>query len=326
MEMRVENKSRSGEERTLKDLAPNVAALLCYVAGWISGIVFLILEQKNRFIRFHALQSIIVFGSLALAGVVLGNFPGMGPAFSVIIGITGFVLWIILMVKAINGEVFKVPWAGNLAEKLANESEGQNVSQSVKKEGPPDHQSLTPAENLSAPVKKPSKGDIFRAGYYSMSARSGRAVVSAVAIAWSVALLIFFNFYSQYIAYYEPQYSGGATHWQMHTLITSAFTAWLPILTVTLVLTIIGHAVLMVFDKYVVRQIVRIVLDAFGAATVITLLTLFPFDFSLIPNTAAADGATIGVTVALIFMAIGFSVGALVKFIKLIINVAEGKY
>ena len=61
------------QERTLKNLTPNVAALLCYVGGWISGIVLLVLEQKNRFVRFHALQSIILFGSLTVADVGLSR-------------------------------------------------------------------------------------------------------------------------------------------------------------------------------------------------------------------------------------------------------------
>jgi uncharacterized membrane protein len=102
MEMRYDERTRSAEDRTLKDLTPSVAALLCYVGGWISGIVFLVLEQKNRFIRFHALQSIIVFGSLTLGGVIMGSIPVIGIAFSWMIGVLGFILWIILHGKSHN--------------------------------------------------------------------------------------------------------------------------------------------------------------------------------------------------------------------------------
>jgi uncharacterized membrane protein len=326
MEMRAGEPTPSTDDRTLKDLTPNVAALLCYVAGWVSGIVFLVLEQKNRFIRFHALQSIIVFGSLALAGVVFGHLPIAGIGFPWIIGITAFILWIILMVKAINGEVFKMPWAGNLAERLANESIGPPAIQYAKKEEPGGHKAETPIEPVAPTNIRYTKADAFKARYYSMGARAGRTAASAFAIAWSAALLIFFNFYNQYIAYYEPSYSGGTTHWQMHTLITSDFNAWLPILTTTLVLSIIGHAILIAYDKYALRQIVRIILDVFGVATVVTLLSLFPFDFSVIPNNGAANGVSIGLTIVLIFMAVGFGIGALVKFIQLIVHVAEGKY
>jgi hypothetical protein len=159
-----------------------------------------------------------------------------------------------------------------------------------------------------------------------MGARTGRIVGSVVAIAWSVALLIFFNFYNQYIAYYEPYQAAGATQWHIHTLITSGFNGWLPILTLTLVLTVIGHAVLIAFDKYVLRQIIEIILNVFGIATVVTLLRIFPFDFSVLPSAAAETGTTIGVTVVFIIVAVGLGIGALVKFIQLIVNVAEGKY
>jgi uncharacterized membrane protein len=104
-------------------LAPNVAGLLCYVLTWISGIVFLIIEPKDKFVRFHALQSIIVFGALSVAEVVLSIFaliPFLGILFGIIIwllGVCTFILWIVLMVKAYQGQTFKLPVAGPLAEK-----------------------------------------------------------------------------------------------------------------------------------------------------------------------------------------------------------------
>jgi uncharacterized membrane protein len=329
MEMRYDERTRSAEDRTLKDLNPNVAALLCYVAGWISGIVFLVLEQKNRFIRFHALQSIIVFGSLTLAGVILGSIPVIGIGFNWMIWVLGFILWIILMVKAIGGEVFKMPWAGNLAERVTNDSMRPSAPQAARQEEAVKTEyiaePMTPITPVT-PLAKSNRGDEFRDRYYSAGARTGRAVASAFAIAWSVVLIVFFNFYSQYIAYYEPFQSGNATQWQMNTLITAGYNGWLPILTTTLVLSIIGHAILIVFDKYVLRQIVQIVLNVFGVATVVTLLSLFPFNFNVIPNPDVANWVTFGVTVGLIFIAVGFGIGAIVRFIQLIVNMVEGKY
>jgi|WetSurMetagenome_2_1015567.scaffolds.fasta_scaffold924944_1 uncharacterized membrane protein len=104
-------------------IEPKVAGLLCYVLGWISGIVFLILEPKNKFVRFHAIQSIIVFGALSVAEVVLSVFgliPFLGILFMIIIyllGVCAFILWIVLMFKAYQGQMFKLPVAGPLAEK-----------------------------------------------------------------------------------------------------------------------------------------------------------------------------------------------------------------
>ena len=100
-------------------LDENIAGLLCYVLGWVSGVVFLIIEQENKLVRYHAFQSIIVFGILTIAGVILGWIPLIGGFFSAIIGILSFILWIVLMVKAYQGTKYKLPWAGNLAEKWA---------------------------------------------------------------------------------------------------------------------------------------------------------------------------------------------------------------
>ena len=54
-------------EKTSTGLTENVAGLLCYILGWITGIIFLILEPDNKFVRFHAIQSIIVFGIISVA-------------------------------------------------------------------------------------------------------------------------------------------------------------------------------------------------------------------------------------------------------------------
>ena len=104
------NKSSTG-------LDENVAALLCYVLGWISGIVFILLEQKSDLIRFHAVQSIIVFGVLSIAGSILSSIPFIGVLIGTGIGIITFVLWIVLMVKAYRGDKYKILWAGDFAER-----------------------------------------------------------------------------------------------------------------------------------------------------------------------------------------------------------------
>ncbi|MGD0352269.1 MAG: DUF4870 domain-containing protein [Dehalococcoidia bacterium] len=105
--------------KTSTGLDENVAGLLCYVLGWVSGLVFFLIEKENKFVRFHALQSIIVFGVLFLAGFIIGWIPIIGLVIGWLISVLAFVLWIILMIKAYQGEKFKLPWAGNLAEKNA---------------------------------------------------------------------------------------------------------------------------------------------------------------------------------------------------------------
>lgn len=104
-------------EKTSTGLSENVAGLLCYVLGWVSGIVFILIEQENKFVRFHAIQSIVVFGALTIAGAVLGWIPLIGAFFAWIISVIGLILWIVLMIKAYQGTKFKLPWAGDFAEK-----------------------------------------------------------------------------------------------------------------------------------------------------------------------------------------------------------------
>jgi uncharacterized membrane protein len=109
--------------KTSTGLEENVAGLLCYVGWWISGLVFFLLEKDNKFVRFHALQSIIVFGPIHVVLIIIWSIvwiPIIGWLFGIIawlIGVIALVLWIVLMIKAYQGEKFRLPWAGDLAEK-----------------------------------------------------------------------------------------------------------------------------------------------------------------------------------------------------------------
>ena len=110
---------------TATGLRENVAGVLCYVLGWITGIVFLLLEPENRFVRFHAFQSIAVFGALSVVGLVLSILqliPFIGILFWVLgllVGVLAFVLWIVLMVTASQGRKYKIILAGDYAERWA---------------------------------------------------------------------------------------------------------------------------------------------------------------------------------------------------------------
>ena len=106
-------------DKTSTGLSENIAGLLCYVLGWISGIVFLLIEQENKFVRFHAIQSIVVFGAITVIQIILGFIPIIGLVLSYIIWLISLVLWIVLMVKAYQGQKYKLPWAGEFAERSA---------------------------------------------------------------------------------------------------------------------------------------------------------------------------------------------------------------
>lgn len=105
--------------KTSTGIKPNVAALLSYVLGFITGIIFYLIEKENKFVRFHAMQSIVTFGSLSVLGFILPFIPIVGLLLSPILGILTIIIWIILMVKAYQGENLKLPIVGDIAEKKA---------------------------------------------------------------------------------------------------------------------------------------------------------------------------------------------------------------
>jgi uncharacterized membrane protein len=120
--------------KTSTGMQANIAGLLCYVLGWISGLVFFLIEKENKFVRFHAAQSIIVFGALTVLQIAIGILIGLFAAIHLyfltpilgflypLLGLAGLVLWIILMVKTYQGEMFKLPIAGDMADKMANKT------------------------------------------------------------------------------------------------------------------------------------------------------------------------------------------------------------
>ena len=100
-------------------LAENVAGLLCYALGWVTGLIFLLID-KRPWVKFHAAQSIAVFGGLTVLRIGLlfmTHFLGWG--IQALIGLVGFVLWIFLMIKAYQHETVRIPLAADIADSLA---------------------------------------------------------------------------------------------------------------------------------------------------------------------------------------------------------------
>jgi len=100
-------------------LAENVAGLLCYVLGFVTGIIFLLID-KRPFVKFHAAQSIVVFGGLTILRIGLALLHGVfGFGLSMLLWLVGFVLWILLMVKAFQHEMYRLPIAADIADGFA---------------------------------------------------------------------------------------------------------------------------------------------------------------------------------------------------------------
>lgn len=97
-------------------LKKTTAGALAYVLGPVTGIIFLIIE-KDPFVRFHAMQSTVVFVALFVLQWVLGITIVLFPL-SALIGIVSFVLWLILIYKAWQGQEWEVPALGKIARNL----------------------------------------------------------------------------------------------------------------------------------------------------------------------------------------------------------------
>jgi len=112
------------------EMSENVAAFLSYLVFWVTGIIFFLID-KRPFVKFHAAQSIVVFGGLFAIRLVLGVFFGAGymmmgfgsfglmAALFSVIWLVGLVLWIVLMVKAYQHEKFEVPIAAGIAKSFS---------------------------------------------------------------------------------------------------------------------------------------------------------------------------------------------------------------
>ena len=111
---------------------PRLSALLCYLAWWVSGLVFLVIEQEHRAVRFHAAQSIVLFGGLSLL-ILLMAMASLGMLFispaafqaiyllSWLLSLGAVALWLFVMLKVFRGESWRVPYARNLAARLAGQ-------------------------------------------------------------------------------------------------------------------------------------------------------------------------------------------------------------
>ncbi|HLU21088.1 DUF4870 domain-containing protein [Lederbergia graminis] len=94
----------------------NVASLLCYLGTFVTGIIFLVLEKNSPVVKFHAMQSIVTFLGLMILGYALDYIPFLGWLVSLLVSFLTFIMWIFLMIKAYNNEMFRVPLASDLAD------------------------------------------------------------------------------------------------------------------------------------------------------------------------------------------------------------------
>jgi uncharacterized membrane protein len=103
-------------EKTSSGLDANLAAALSYLVGFVTGIIFLLVEKENRFVRFHAMQSTMLFAGIVLVDILLQVIPILGAlvVFLVVVPASA-ALWLFMMFKAYQGEEYKLPLVGQMA-------------------------------------------------------------------------------------------------------------------------------------------------------------------------------------------------------------------
>ena len=120
-------------------LDANIAALLSYVFGWVSGLIFFLIEKDSKLVRFHAMQSIlfcvaiasisivlwVLFAVFLMIGSMLPDVMGMltgllGTVIWLAFSVALLIAWILCLVRAYQGQFFKLPVIGNMAEKIVN--------------------------------------------------------------------------------------------------------------------------------------------------------------------------------------------------------------
>ena len=108
------------DNKTTLGLPENIEAVLCYLLGWLSGVLFLVLEKQNSFVRFHAMQSLITFLGLFILSMIVQFIPLIGSMLALLIAPVSIILWLFLTYKAYLGEKYKLPIIGDWAEKQLN--------------------------------------------------------------------------------------------------------------------------------------------------------------------------------------------------------------
>jgi hypothetical protein len=154
----------------------------------------------------------------------------------------------------------------------------------------------------------------------SPGGRCGEIASDISVILVTVAQLIFFSFFHQYIAWYTTGPDGSVTRLSM---LTDDYFTWLPFPIAASIVVIVTSTVMIFYDRYWYRQIAWMVFCLLGITVTVSLVSIFPFDFSVIPNETAVDVVPIVVRVFFILLAVFYAVTALVMFVQLISHTAK---
>ena len=148
----------------------------------------------------------------------------------------------------------------------------------------------------------------------SRRVRSGETSSHIAIILVTLAQLIFFTSFHKYIAWPTTQPDGSVTRLSM---LTDDYFTWLPIMITASILVIVASIAMIIYDEYRFGRILQISFSIIGIVVSVSLVSIFPFDFSVIPNTTAVDVVPIAVTVFFILLPVFYGVTAIFLFVRL---------
>jgi uncharacterized membrane protein len=134
----MENPPPGQTSKSSTGLDENVAALLSYVFGWISGLIFFLIEKDSRLVRFHAMQSLLLSASISILmmilwfiatvlAIVFSQISGLlgslvyllSMLVIAVLSIGGLIAWVMCLIKAYNKEYYHLPVIGKYAEQFS---------------------------------------------------------------------------------------------------------------------------------------------------------------------------------------------------------------
>ncbi len=119
MDLKREGIDVSDNQKASFGLDENIVSVLCYLVIWITGIIFYLVEKDNKVVKFHALQSVLTFLPLNILYWVLASifwWSDITYILSILVGLLMLILWVVLMIKAYQGEKYKLPIVGDIAD------------------------------------------------------------------------------------------------------------------------------------------------------------------------------------------------------------------
>ena len=154
--------------------------------------------------------------------------------------------------------------------------------------------------------------------------KRGRRAFSYVwNIIWSLVLIIFFNFFSSYIAYYQYEQSNGTLAWHRFSMITGDFSKLVPLITAGLFLVVVGNIILLIFDRYVLAKVIEIVCAIFAIAVIANFLLLFPIDFNIIPYDKVSELLPLILKIASGLIILVLVIQVIASFVKIVVKIAK---